>query len=229
MAELHANEILAQLQTGQFQLFIGMRENDYFEAKGATPYDLTSPLGRYELAKDVSAFANAEGGIVVIGLTHKKLDTENTDEVTGVTPLIESDIPIAQMSGIIKTHIWPQISGLDIKWLASKDDSTRGLGYIYIPQQHEDRKFFLITKVVEQGEPLKEIVFGIARRVKADNIPLTPAELHRCIGEGRHSQAQRLTRIENKLDSLVSQRAGRPGEAATHAIERRIKSLLGEP
>ena len=57
------------LDTRQFAALIGLDEDTWLEAKGRNPYDFTTPAGRYELAKDASAFANAEGGILLVGLT----------------------------------------------------------------------------------------------------------------------------------------------------------------
>src|SRR2546428_4317614 len=140
-------ELLGLLATGNLNSFVGRREDDVFEAKGEVPYPLESPLGRYELAKDASAFANSVGGIIAIGLLHKKLESETTDEVTGLSLIGAAQFSAGQLIGILKTHIYPDIVGLRAQWFPSSVDATLGIGCIHIPSQEEDRKPFLISKV----------------------------------------------------------------------------------
>ena len=85
------------LSSRAFDRFKGLREDSYFEAKGKAPYDLDSAEGRYELAKDVTAFANNEGGHLVIGLQHRRLPNENTDEVQDLDLLPRAAFPDAQI------------------------------------------------------------------------------------------------------------------------------------
>jgi hypothetical protein len=47
------------LTTGQFNKLIGQKESTFLEVKGSTPYDLSKPSGRFELAKDATALAKA--------------------------------------------------------------------------------------------------------------------------------------------------------------------------
>ena len=76
-------EIQAILESGDFGAFVNLRENQWFDAKGRIPYDLTQPADRYELAKDVCAFCNANGGYLVIGLQHEPILEEDTERVSG--------------------------------------------------------------------------------------------------------------------------------------------------
>ena len=74
----------AVLASGAFSEFIGRKEDLHFEAKDAKPHDLGLPSGRFELAKDVSAFANADGGYLVVGLEHERLPAEDVEQVRGL-------------------------------------------------------------------------------------------------------------------------------------------------
>ncbi|MFZ2961291.1 MAG: RNA-binding domain-containing protein [Candidatus Ozemobacteraceae bacterium] len=69
-------------EDGDFAKFIGLKENLWFEAKGSAAYDFTKLHDILEFAKDVSAFANAEGGILIIGLRTEKQTDEQVDVVT---------------------------------------------------------------------------------------------------------------------------------------------------
>jgi hypothetical protein len=70
------------LDTRQFAALIGLDEDTWLEAKGRNPYDFATPMGRYELAKDVTAFANAEGGILLVGLTTALAPDAKTERIT---------------------------------------------------------------------------------------------------------------------------------------------------
>ena len=60
------DEALAVLAGGDFEQFIGVPEGLEVEFK-AEPYQIEHDSQRFELAKDVSALANAVGGVIVIG------------------------------------------------------------------------------------------------------------------------------------------------------------------
>ena len=69
------------LKQSRFADLIGMKEDHFFDAKSGAAYDLTKEQGRYELAKDVSSFANENGGFVIVGLTTEILSTEKAEQV----------------------------------------------------------------------------------------------------------------------------------------------------
>jgi hypothetical protein len=74
-------EIESILDKRAFAKFVGLREGIIFEAKRAQAYDLSLPEQRYELARDVSALANSQGGWIVLGLATVQNPSEASDEV----------------------------------------------------------------------------------------------------------------------------------------------------
>jgi predicted HTH transcriptional regulator len=201
----------------QFDRLIGMKENLYLEVKGPTPYDFSTPSGRFELAKDVSAFANSEGGHLLIGFEHERLPNERADEIKGVRLFKSTVLNPRQLEGLVNTHVWPTIVGLTVDWIHAASVASVGIVSIYIPAQREEHKFFLVTKVVEAGESQKEIIVGIARRVDDDNIPLVAQEIHDLVRRGRDTVLQRSIRIEEKLDALLERSLSR-GKSAVDSV-----------
>lgn len=59
-------------QTRDLEKFIGWKEDQFFEAKESRGYNLDEQKDRVELTKDVSAFANSQGGILVVGIVTEK-------------------------------------------------------------------------------------------------------------------------------------------------------------
>lgn len=172
------------------------------------------PSGRYELAKDVSAFANAEGGHIVIGLTHKEKEKEDTivrlthrlpeheitEEISGLELISEAEFDIHKYKGLIKHYIFPQIDNIEITWQKSAEEKGKGIGHIFIPPQEETKKYFLITRgIVIEGEKLKDNVVGLAIRDGSSNEPISGSEIYKIMLNGKSETAQRLGRIENML------------------------------
>lgn len=58
------------VDSSTFDTLIGEVENAEFECK-AQPYAIETDSGKRELAKDASAFANASGGFIFIGIKTK--------------------------------------------------------------------------------------------------------------------------------------------------------------
>jgi predicted HTH transcriptional regulator len=186
-----------------YDSLIGMSEDTWLEAKGNNPYDFSTPTGRYELAKDVAAFANNAGGVIIVGLTTVPAAGAQTDEITAFDLCTSASFTPHQYQSIIAEYIHPAIDGLDISWHPVSVDGTAGLGVIVVPPQNPDRQYFLIAKVVEAGTKLKEIVFGVVRRNDAANDSLTRAQLYRHMQDGKSTLAQKLDRMNEKLDALM--------------------------
>jgi predicted HTH transcriptional regulator len=184
---------------------IGLQEDAWLEAKSSVPYDLDTPEGRYELAKDVAAFANGTGGIVIVGLRTTRHATTQTDEVIAYDLCAQDAFGVGQYTSLIGEYIHPRIEGLDVYWAAVNAEGTHGLGIIEVPPQNRDRQYFLIANAIDGGSRIKQFVFGIVRRNESSNDPFTIAQLYQYTQKGKSSLAQSLTRIEDKLDAVLTQ------------------------
>jgi predicted HTH transcriptional regulator len=60
-------KVLAIVRAGKFEELIGVVEGDKLECKGSS-YRLDDEHERFELAKDVTSFANAHGGVILLGV-----------------------------------------------------------------------------------------------------------------------------------------------------------------
>ena len=63
---LGSEQLEAIVAARTFDTLLGEIEGPEFECK-AQPYQTSSEAGKRELAKDVSALANANGGIILLG------------------------------------------------------------------------------------------------------------------------------------------------------------------
>lgn len=71
------------LEAGAFDSLIGLAETHDLEFKGE-PYLLDTDFQKRELVKDVTGFANASGGILILGIRHDKNSTHQRDEAVSV-------------------------------------------------------------------------------------------------------------------------------------------------
>jgi len=235
MPEETTERVKQILEQRDFSQFIGLEEDQWFEAKGKSPYDLDTARDRYELAKDVSSFANAEGGFIIIGLEMEQLTDKMTEKAASTDLFCEEEFPIEKYNGIIKEHVYPRIKDLSVKWLEDSNHASLGIGCIEIPPQDQNNKLFLIKNVVEDSNILKQIVFGIAQRAHSSNNPLTIHQLHQKIKYGMSTESEKLTRIEDKVDLVLeasheSQRRALYEEinAPITKLENRIKRILSQ-
>jgi hypothetical protein len=222
-SESAAARIIASGALGEL---VGLEEAVDFEAKSEL-YDLDTPGGRYELAKDVSAFANASGGCLVIGLETVRAGDRDLDIVSALKPVPGDGAQPAQYSGVIREYVYPVPSDLQIEFVPH-EGGPGGLLVIVVPSQHPDSGPFLICRVVEEGVDLKQIVAGFVQRQGDRNVPLSPEALQWRFRKGSDTISVRLGRIEDKLDAMLDQaEAPAPGgRPDTEELKRRIAAIL---
>lgn len=197
----------------RFSTFVGEVENLWFEAKEIGEVDFNNPRHRFELAKDVSALANAEGGSLVFGLTTIPRQAEQTDEVSALAMVPQADFDGNRFAGVINEYIFPRIQNLDAQWIESSETAGMGVGWIVVPKQEDRLLPFLINRVVDDEVEIQRIVFGYAKRVGAGVVPFSVEQLHSMCQQGKSHIAVRLTQIEHDL-SIVREHLLGAGAAA---------------
>src|SRR4051794_9138051 len=84
------DQIATALAGGDFSVFVGQIENEFFDAKDQ-PYQVGSDPGKREASKDASAFANGGGGYILVGLRTRPSTVHFADEVEDVR-LLQRDL-----------------------------------------------------------------------------------------------------------------------------------------
>jgi predicted HTH transcriptional regulator len=128
-------DIRALVDTGEFQQFIGEVEGQHLDAK-SQPYLFTSGNdAKRELAKDVAAFANTTGGCIIVGAETTLSTLQAGEEITALKPVPGTLFSPDQYAKIIAEWLYPQPSGLIIRWYPDGNTPTSGIGLIFIPAQ----------------------------------------------------------------------------------------------
>lgn len=184
-----ARELVA---SGHGKALEGLAESAWLDVKQA-PYGLAEGgrvgnAAAWELAKDVAAFANAEGGIIVIpGRERRSHHVAVIDEIT--------DLPLEvvnpqQYRDTLSTRVYPLVADLEVG--IHESAPGRGRLWIYVPRQAEELKPFLVNGAVFDDRVHTTHV-SIPRRVGADTRYAPIAEVHALLVAGR---ARRLGRDE---------------------------------
>jgi hypothetical protein len=180
-----------------FDQLIGELEGDHLDVK-EQPYQFgtQSNHAKRELAKDISAFANAAGGYIVIGLTTAPASTHPTGQITGIKPIPRHLIDIDQYYKLINAWIHPQPAGISITLHDHGEDPTHVIGIIAIPPQDPGAKRFLIMKTVDDTKTT-DITIGYAERRRDTAKHLTVVELQHALRIGLNMERELLGRLQN--------------------------------
>lgn len=131
---------------------LGLRETQWLDAK-AGPYQLVNPKAVEELAKDVCAFANGGGGVIVIGITTRlEHDEEVLDHIVGADP---AAVNVDQIRKLIRQWITPAPRGVRVGWSGADDGRVV---FIDVPAQPVDTLFVVPAPVGKPGSPRTDTV-----------------------------------------------------------------------
>ncbi|MGW6569830.1 AlbA family DNA-binding domain-containing protein [Streptomyces sp. NPDC054975] len=127
-------ELIALLAQGKPGELLGTPESDWVDFKSGgfgAPYDLRTPKGKFEFSKDVAAFANSGGGLIVCGVTAKQKANELVEAATKLTPLQQSLIKIDQFKTTVDDLVRPLIR-VSYHWFAHPDGDAEASGYYFV-------------------------------------------------------------------------------------------------
>ena len=204
MEEFSIKKLEKIISDGDFKSLIGKIENDFFDCKGQI-YDLKNESSKRELAKDVSSFANLNGGYILIGPKTKNSETHFGDEVIEISLFDQNLVNPNQYLNVIKDWIYPdEIQGIKVYWKASKIDNNKGIIVIEIPAQKESLKPFLISKIVEEEKKISETIFGYAERKRDRSDPKKIKDIYEAMSEEllMDSTEKNITFLNSVLENL---------------------------
>jgi hypothetical protein len=168
------------LRAGLPQGIVGCPESDWFEAK-REPYLLNEVLGQLELAKDVSAFANSGGGILVIGL--KTTSQRGIDVVEAVTPVDATLVNARTYRSALRVRLYPRLRGLELA-LTEVASGLVVVG-IRIPRQPSGNLPVLVAGMPGVKARRSEGAYwGIFRRQGDASTPIVAAAVHTALRGG---------------------------------------------
>lgn len=132
------NEIIASKDMEQF---VGYVENGFFDVKEFF-YNLSNPDERHRLCKDITAFANNNGGYLLIGFEPdkpKNAPIEYIKAAKGISEFPNFDC----MNSILSDYVYPNSIGMLVENEKIIDTQGRNFLLIKIKGGSEDKPFFV--------------------------------------------------------------------------------------
>ena len=192
------------IRAGQAQALIGTYESEWLEAKAA-PYRLEEHAEAFELAKDVAALANADGGIIVIGAQTKK--RPGGDEIRRINECRLSDVSPRAYTTLVRRGMFPKVEGFEIE-LVPHGSTGNGVALLTIPKQEEGEKPFLVHGMVQGGRTTGQ-GFTWPVREGAETVVPRIETVHALLRAGREGLAgnprAELARVRDDLQRLEDQ------------------------
>lgn len=191
------------IDSNAFEDLKGEYENEWFDCK-SQPYSLVDNKSKRELAKDVSSFANSNGGYILIGVKTTKDDIHFGDKIDEIKPFESNVVSREQVLKICEDWLYPKPDGLDFFWIASNNDPNKGIAVIKIPVQTDALKPFLIKNVLDEEKQI-EIMFGYAERRRDNSQPYTLRDLQTILRLGLNYEQfikGKFELLEQKIDGL---------------------------
>jgi Putative DNA-binding domain len=202
---LSTSDIEEILNSGRFEELIGSVEDEHLECKAA-PYQLDQDRKKMELAKDVSALANADGGFLLIGVQTEKNPSHLGDEIRSIRALPSNLVDCDQYLNVLAEWVYPAIRGLRIKWCAGTNQDGSGIVSVKVPQECCQERPYVVGKVVESTGKIVGSYVGYFERVQSGAKPISFEELRERLKDGyRFSELDgRLRDIEAALGRIAA-------------------------
>ena len=163
--EIPHSMALDLLRSGRWGVFKGRPESGWLEAKGAPYAEANARLAgnwRYELAKDVAAFANSpDGGIIVIGMT--TADEGDGEVITGFREFDLNRVTASTYGNHVAQLVHPQVEGFEVVRVRG-EERNRGIVALMIPRQDPSNVPFLVRGTVSGGKVLGNHVLWPVRQ-----------------------------------------------------------------
>ncbi|MEV4097271.1 AlbA family DNA-binding domain-containing protein [Streptosporangium saharense] len=177
----HPNLIIDILEAGGASELIGTPESDTLEVKSVDYMSkYQGDRWKIELAQDVSSFANAElGGLLLVGI--KSREVEGRDTLDKITPLSPNPKRLSQYRDVINARIHPPIDDLRIGAIPV---GHKEILYVLIPPQRDERKPFIVLGGILEGK-IEGKTFSIVRRRGDRTVWVDPREFHAMLTAGR--------------------------------------------
>jgi predicted HTH transcriptional regulator len=189
-------EVAGILQSGDFTRLLGGLEDEQLECKSA-PYNLDQEREKMELAKDVSALANADGGIILIGVQTEQEPSHPGDIIRRVRCIAQSRIDFTQYQNVLSDWVLPTIGGLRFEWHANATNRDEGIASILVPLEAARERPCVVTKVVENTGRIVGSYIGFFERTRDNVAPMKPGELRDRLKDGR-----RFLELDTRLGNI---------------------------
>jgi hypothetical protein len=170
------------VRAARVDVLLGQPESAWLDAK-REPYTLATDAARWEVAKDVVAFANTgAAALILLGVETKK--TPNGDVLASPRPFEIAGIDVVALRAVLRERITPAIPDLDVGVVEARAGTGYGYGWIFIPSQPAELEPFIVAGAL-LGTNWRGAHMSIPIRTGEDTVYLDPAAVHSMLAAGR--------------------------------------------
>lgn len=219
-------ELLATIVAeAKFDTLKGELEGQFLDVKGQ-PYQFANADAKREFAKDVAAFANAQGGYILVGFATTTSNTMVGEQIDEVRPIPETLFDIQQHIKLLQDWLYPQPVCVEINWIPFGPDTAKGILVVFVPPQNERSKPFLVTKTVTDQKTTDVLIGYVERRLDFTEAR-SVVELHHAMRLGLNLEQELMGRIEN-IETLMTQHfTGIKQTESTALASTRLQERIG--
>lgn len=220
-------EVVELLDAGdRDDALVGVYERSWLDFKGT--YHFASLRDRWEFTKDVAAMAESGGGVIVVGVQAEKDPDRDEERASNVAPVPHSMFDVKRAYDMVRADVYPGVVDVDIR-PHPREDGKR-LVSVLVPAQDEDRKPFMLERVVtEVGVEIS--AFALPRRSGSHTVFEKVGFVHRDIADGRRARrsvGDRHLAVEEgppREDTPAPEGVARVEDAHLQEAERRALEL----
>jgi predicted HTH transcriptional regulator len=177
--------LIEALAAGKPDDLLGTAETSWVDFK-RSPYAMTSEKDKFELCKDVAAFANAQGGLLVLGVAAEKKSDQALEVATELRPFPQDKVDISKYIDTLNEYLRPRVN-VKHRWYSDPARSASGTDNYYLVIEvdpvPELRRYVLVRRVVNDKD---RFVDGLAVPIRhGDRTIYLPSEdVYQLINEG---------------------------------------------
>jgi hypothetical protein len=154
-------QLISYLTAQQPYEIVGTPESEWVDFKSVPPegpYDLSTDKGKFELAKDVAAFSNAGGGLIVCGFKAKKKQTELHEVAEKVTPFDKKLVDSTKYKDVITEYV-RRLLQVKFFWYDHPAGDPEASGHYFVievpPLPEADRWAMVTRGITDNGQFIK--------------------------------------------------------------------------
>lgn len=176
--------LIQALASGQIDDLRGTAESPWLDFKAA-PYGLDTDKSKFELCKDVAAFANAVGGLLVVGVGTQKQADRAVELAASFQPFPQGAVDVGRYYDVINEHLRPRVA-VTHTWHRDPGRSTVGDRYYLVfeiePVPERDR-WVIVRRILNDKGTFADGV-AVPQRHGDRTVFLPPEEIYRLINQG---------------------------------------------
>ncbi|MFD0142895.1 MULTISPECIES: AlbA family DNA-binding domain-containing protein [unclassified Streptomyces] len=182
-------QLISYLTAQKPNEILGTPESEWVDFKSVPPsgpYDLTTDKGKFELAKDVAAFANAGGGLIVCGFKAKKRPSELYEVAEKVTPFEKRAVNTDSYKDVLNEYVRPLLK-VKFYWYDHPAGDPTASGHYFVievPALPESERWALVTRGITENGQFVKGSWTVPIRNGDTTVYLRPDEVYQLVNDG---------------------------------------------